>query len=354
MNDQTPSLVHTQVTSDRNGDHVPVNPDLSKAPDNFSSPTKPAFKSYRDISIERCSAEYQQVEYLYELAADDTKHGRVNLLRDCRQGAHFAVNSETRAVRIISNHCSLRWCPMCSSTKGHFVTEAVTELIHRMKHPKMITFTLKHTSAPLAEQIEHLYTSFRRLRKMKSIKKKITGGVWFFQIKLIKSTGEWHPHLHMLVDGEYIAQRYLSELWRKASYGSYIVFIKPVKNPEKVAEYVARYAVKPAYLAYYSLEHGVEIIQALHSRRICGTWGIGRGTCLSIPHGETEGDWYRVGNYRTIIELGSNDQSAKLILSAWKNNEPLPPGIDMQHIENCNYVANPHPPPAPYQHTFFD
>lgn len=354
MLDQLTSLVHSKVTSIKKPLLPPVNL-LSKSwPIVPASPAKPPFRSYRDVSIERCKAEYQQVEYIYELAPDDTKHGRVNLLRDCRQGAYFAVNSETRAVRIISNHCSLRWCPMCSSAKSFFVTESVTELIHGMKHPKMITLTLKHTSSPLADQIEHLYASFRRLRKMKPIEKKITGGVWFFQIKKTKQTNEWHPHLHMLVDGEYIAQRYLSNLWRKASYGSYVVFIKPVKDPQKSAEYVARYAVKPAYLVYYSLQDGVEIVTALHGRRICGTWGVGRGCCLTVPTVETEGSWYRVGGFRTIMELQDCDVFAKAILSAWRNGDRLTPGVDMSHIENCEAVQNPHPPPAKYQHTFFD
>jgi len=351
---QTLSLVHSLVTSVKNNLLPPINPDFSCLPGKSNSPAKPAFRSYREISIERHKAEYQQVAYVYELAPDTTKHGRLALLNDCRQGAYFAVNSENRSVRIISNHCSLRWCPMCSASKGFFVTKSVTELLHRMKHPKLITLTLKHTSSPLAKQIEHLYSSFKRLRKMKPIKQKIAGGVWFFQVKRTKSTDEWHPHLHLLVDGEYIAQRYLSELWRKASYGSFVVDIRPVKDKAKTAEYVARYAVKPAMLSNYSLEHGVEIVKALHGRRICGTWGIGRGCCLSIPKAETEGSWYRVGNYRTVIELQNEDEYARLIISAWKNNEQLPPKVDMSHVENCGSVANPHAPPAVYQHTFFD
>lgn len=354
MADYPVSLVHTKVTSVETDLSAPLNPDFLAASGYQSFNAKSSFQSYRDSTIERCKAEYQQVEYVYELAPDKTKHGRVNLLRECRTGAFFAVNSDDRSVRVMSNHCSLRWCPMCSSAKQYFVTDSVTDLLHRMKHPKMITLTLRHTSAPLADQIKQLYESFKRLRKMKPFAKKVTGGVWFFQIKITERTHEWHPHLHMLVDGDYIAQRYLGELWKKASYGSYIVFIKPVKDLQKSAEYVARYAVKPAFLSYYSLSEGVQIITALHGRRICGTWGVGRGTCLSIPKVEKNGNWYRVGNYRTIVELKGVDDHADMILSAWRSDMPLPPGIDMDHIEKCQAVPKPHPPPAAYLPGFYN
>jgi len=55
-----------------------------------------------------------------------------------------------------------------------------------------------------------------------------------------------------------------------------------------------------------------------------------------------------------VIELKDCDVNASMILTAWKTDIPLPPKIDMQHVEKVGSVPNPHPPPKQYDATFFD
>ena len=46
----------------------------------------------------------------------------------------------------------------------------------------------------------------------------------------------WHPHLHILLDGEYIEQGKMSDLWDLVTYGSPIVYIKAVHDPDMAEE----------------------------------------------------------------------------------------------------------------------
>lgn len=52
-------------------------------------------------------------------------------------------------------------------------------------------------------------------------------------------------HAHAIVYGPYIAQKKLSESWRKMTGDSFIVDIRAIRSPQKAARYVLKYISKP-------------------------------------------------------------------------------------------------------------
>ncbi|GAI50004.1 unnamed protein product, partial [marine sediment metagenome] len=132
---------------------------------------------------------------------------------------------------------------------------------------------MQHSDDQLYVQIDKLYKSFRELRRRTDFKKAVTGGVWFFQIKKSKTDGCWHPHIHAVVTGDFFPRRRLSRIWCEITCGSLVTEIRAIKDPAGAANEVARYATSPGDISSMSPDDGLEMADAMHGRRICGTWG---------------------------------------------------------------------------------
>lgn len=291
--------------------------------------------TYGGILRRSCQPQYAAALRIYSILDNGPENGRAARLRSCRQNAWFARNIDTGEVRVAASACSLRWCPVCSNARRNYVTHSVAEWIEQSDHPKLITLTLKHTTAPLEHQIEHLYAFFRELRRRKEFKKAITGGIWFFQIKKSSNDGLWHPHIHAVVTGLYLARRRLSRMWCQVTYGSVVSEIRAVHDPEKVANDVARYATSPGSLVELPPDDAIEMVEALHGRRICGTWGTGRGISLRPKLGDDAGKWKSVGSWSAVMAEYETNADARAIVFSWKTGIELPEGISCQHLDQA-------------------
>jgi hypothetical protein len=254
-------------------------------------------------------------------------------LDSCRRHAWFVRHKQTGQVRVVSNACRLRWCPLCSRAHQNLIEHNVHEWLKSAKHPKFLTLTLKHSEAPLHQQIENLYKFFLRFRRLKEIRGKITGGVWFFQIKKSTTDNYWHPHLHCIIDGQYISHALLSRLWLRTTLTSFVVDIKAVKDDEKIAEYVARYCARPSPLKHLGQFDCLELINSLHGRRLCGTWGTGKTVKLTMISDPDKENWQAIGAWNLVINSLNQFENARYIFNAWKNGTALGSGCTMYEID---------------------
>jgi|GEM_PF-6750281 len=278
-----------------------------------------------------CSAEYLAAEAGYEALDHLRPRKRADILRSCRTQAYFVRHDVTGEVQVASSSCKLRWCPLCARARKVFIQHQVAEWLGDADHPKFITLTLKHTNAPLEHQVKHLYNYFRELRRRKDFRDKVTGGIWFFHIKKSKTDSKWHPHLHCLITGLYIPRSRLSHLWSEVTYGSYHVHIRAVNDNERASAEAARYSACPGSLAGMSSSDMVELIEAMHGKRICGTWGTGRAMSLRPEPMYERHHWTNIGNWQVVNGSRDTDKNADAILSAWHNKHPLPSGITCIH-----------------------
>lgn len=271
-------------------------------------------------AAEEIAATRQALAAIY-LPEDAAKLHRFD---DCRKRASFAVHRETGRVRVLSSACRDRWCVFCARARASEVSEQVNDWLNRVKNPRTLTLTLKSSSAPLADQIDSLYKSFRAFRKLKEIRSTIKAGIWFFQITWNDETRQYHPHLHCLIIGKWKPTEFYSVLWSQVTHGSMIVHIRAAKNPRATADYVGRYVARPALLSKLPPECAVEIIQAFHGRRLFGTWGPKpirpeiRRRRLDRSAWEILKSWIEV-----FTERGRNT-TAMIIWNCWKSREPLP------------------------------
>jgi hypothetical protein len=264
---------------------------------------------------------------------------RTKRLLECRRYAWFVVHKTSRKVKVASNACRLRWCPICSKARYQLIREETRSYLLSVRKPKFLTLTLRHTSAPLSDQIEDLYRHFRLFRQHKGLKSRIRGGCWFFQVKRAKKTGEWHPHLHCVLDADYIPKTDLQDDWRQTTGDSYIVDIRAVKDAEKVSDYVSRYAASPCRMSNFTPCDRYEVFTVLHGRRLCGVWGTGRKISFRPRPAPDRADWLRVGSWREVITLSAHNATFKALWRAFTLASPLTEG-EFNALQTHDYLPD--------------
>jgi hypothetical protein len=306
--------------------------------------------SYQSHNTSFCSAEWASVLKTYRLMDSAAGSSHAENLENCRKFSWFVRHSETGKVRVSSNNCRLRWCPLCANAKKVFISRNLKSWLLRANYPKLLTVTLLHSNAPLAHQVNHLYQSFRKLRKSKLLRRTVTGGIWFFQIKFNPQSNQWHPHIHALITGKYIPHGSLSRLWLSITHTSKIIDIRSVTDFDKATFEVSRYCARPSCVKDIPENHRSELFSAMHGRRLCGSWGSGRSVPLSRPLDSDDGNWVRLGRWSTIRDNISFSYEAQQIYKCWLSNTPLPSDISLMELEdfidNAPPEIAPEPPPV--------
>ena len=301
--------------------------------------------SYRDHLALEFPSKMSAVEAMYQTVSIDLGKNYSSRLVACRTNAIFKRNTETGKVKVMSDHCGLRWCPLCAKTRQATIMHEVESWFSRIHKPVLMTLTLRHTYAPLKHQLKYLYKYFQKLRGRKFLKKLVRGGIWFFHIKKSKADGLWHPHLHCLMDADWIDKQKLSDLWKRITGGSYIVHLKTVTNPANSVRHAARYAAESCDLSEMPASDALEVFYALHKRRLAGTWGTGRSMNLRKKPDDSAGEWRSVGTWNNIMNLRHHDNNAAAIWKAFRTGNYLDPSASMMTIEHDMEGREPIPPP---------
>lgn len=313
--------------------------------------------SYRDRLLRPMRAEYDATEKVYQHLDGREHKFRTSELRNCRTDAWLAVKRSDRRVIVLATSCQLRWCPICSKVKATRIAEGVTRWLRKHPHPKLLTLTLKHSADTLDQQITRLYACFRNLRQTKYIRKKIRGGVWFFQVKWSKKLQQWHPHLHCLLDAEYMPHDILLKHWLRITGDSTIIDIRVIRKASVAAEHVARYATRPAILSSMPEPQRIELVDALHGRRLHGRWGTGNEIKYEKPDPLADKDVVRVSRFENITSHCVESDYARAIWRAYKRDEPLPLCWNLDWLDRYSTSAavtiEARPEPPPKQLMFF-
>ena len=279
--------------------------------------------SYRQRLIQKHEGEYNATKKAYRQWDNEEKTFREFDLEGCRDDAWFAVHLPTATVRVLSSACRLRWCPLCSATRTGQIVQGVGNWLHTCRSPKFFTLTLRHSDESLEKQITRLYACFVEFRRRSYVGKHVRGGCWFFQVKFSLKSQQWHPHLHCVLDAEYMPQKTLKAIWREVTGDSDIVDIRAVRNKKKTAEYVARYAARPATLSTMTTEQAVEVMRALHRRRLCGKWGSGRAIKLSRPPQAALDEYFSICRWADLKSLAQNSPFAAKIRESYESGKRL-------------------------------
>lgn len=234
------------------------------------------------------------------LAATGAGRNRLERWDDC--GGHpWLARSETdpELYRVQADHCHDRFCQPCASSRSRTIAANLAEKMARRKH-RLITLTLRSATEPLLDLLDLLYKSFAKLRRTRLWKQRIRGGAAFLEVKFNAALERWHPHLHIIAEGQYIQQQELSKLWLAITRTSYIIDVRLIRNTDEAIGYVAKYASKPLSKSF-ARDHRrlCEAMVALAGRRLCLTFGTWRR--WKLLHNPDSGPWTYIASLREIV-----------------------------------------------------
>lgn len=249
---------------------------------------------------------------------EDAGVGEGRLLRwdECGRFATVERSLTTAGrLRINCSRCHDRFCPACGSERSRTIANNVVKVLENKPH-RLITLTVRHRAEPLEELMTKLEDSFKKLRRSRVWRTSVNGGAAFLEVKKVNG---WHPHLHIIVQGNWMDHKALSEAWLKATGDSSIVDIRFVRDTLKTSSYVAKYASKPldtsVVLNRTSL---VESIHALKGRKLITTFGTWRKVKLTDK--ESDEVWETVASLKELVEREQmGDHDATEILSALRS-----------------------------------
>jgi hypothetical protein len=267
--------------------------------------------------------EFEKALDLYCYVDNIEGSSRAERLIECRQYAWFTRHKETGQVRVVSNACRLRWCPICAQARYMSIRSEVSRWLSQVRRPKFLTLTMRHSDTPLESQVASLYKHFRAFRQHRVISRLIRGGCWFFQLKRAKKTGQWHPHLHCLLDSNFIDKVKLSEEWRLTTGDSFIVDIRAVSDPKKVSDYVSRYCARPCQLKDFDQQDRITMFSVFHNKRLCGAFGTGRKISMRPRRCEDYVKWERFGSWSYVVTHRFSDAGCRAILKAFVTNTSI-------------------------------
>jgi hypothetical protein len=129
-------------------------------------------------------------------------------------------------------HCRERLCVWCSSARGAQLGEALLPLVSTMAQPWFLTLTVKN-GPDLVERAAHLRRAFKKLRRRAWWVANVAGGIAVEEVTRNYRTGDWHPHLHLIVDAgvpQAVLQAQLVALWASVTGDSFIIDVRPFQG----------------------------------------------------------------------------------------------------------------------------
>lgn len=166
----------------------------------------------------------------------------------------------------------------------------------------MLTLTVTSTDDPLKERVKHLYQSFTKLRRTKAYKSKIRGGIAVFEVTWNPDTKQWHPHLHVLCDGDYWDKFQISKLWKSITKDSEIIHVKYLHSRSSAARYVSKYVSKVGDTDGVPFDRVAELAWALHGLRVVQTSGSLYGSTKKKKDNDHTGKLEHVAPLGPLVE----------------------------------------------------
>jgi hypothetical protein len=218
------------------------------------------------------------------LMATHEPNRRLDAFANC--GSALFLSRDGDDLALTSNHCHDRLCVPCQTARRAMLVANVQEAIANSKQVvRFCTLTLRARECKLSDQLTRLTESFKSLRRRKFWKETITGGAFFIEVKLGKTSKAWHVHAHCLLEGKFLDQRTLSEEWHAVTGDSYIVDVRKIDDPARRASYVTKYATKPADTTVLSSpDHLQEFVVSIKGRRLFQCFGTWKAFALEAEH----------------------------------------------------------------------
>ena len=148
-----------------------------------------------------------QTEYHQHLAAK---------VLNCHTEFHLFRCDQNHTWGKAANSCGVRLCPHCAHQKAATVGETVKGHIVGKTNLRYVVLS-ERNSKNLKQGVDSLYAAWDRLRRSVFWKRHVVGCIAVLEVTYSEKRKDWHPHLNILMEGEYIPFQQLKLKWMKAT-----------------------------------------------------------------------------------------------------------------------------------------
>lgn len=212
---------------------------------------------------------------------------RVARFRQCGKYAWVSRDVETGRLFLRGESCKMRICPACRKRIQARSAERVLDFMNARPDAKwqFQTFTLKHSRSTLPDQLTRLVRCFRRLRQRKLWRDAVPSGYAVVEVTYhpidsvapggrLREFSEWHPHLHVVAQTEWIDWGKLRKAWLEVTGDSDNIDCQLVQSPAHAAHYVSKYIGKPPHIDLRrEPRKALEYYRSLQGRRLLMPFG---------------------------------------------------------------------------------
>lgn len=247
--------------------------------------------------------------------------GRLARWDDCGAYAWVVRHPTDRArLKVMASFCHDRFCKPCLRHRSRTIVANIRKYLRPQRY-RYLTLTVCHHDEPLADLVNKLQKSFRRLRATKLCKGSLRGGISFLEVKYSTRSPGWHPHLHIVYEGHYIEREDLQAEWLRITTDSWNVDIRKIPDLDRTVRYVAKYSSKQMTRSFFMQPDLLdEAIVTLSGRRMFTTFGTWRGWPLLACTDTT--DWEPVAPLREVREKAARGDTWALgILGYLQRNQ---------------------------------
>lgn len=181
----------------------------------------------------------------------------LNRIKNCDKMVFAKKCKECGSVFYVAIHCHNRLCLECAKKRARKEFYKYKDWVEGWKWASHMVLTLR-VDGDLSEMIDKIQVGFKKVRRKFKIKKYIG------TIEIVRKPEGWYVHLHSLIDKKWIKVNKLRKYWEKHT-GSYIVYVKRVKDREVGLLEVLKYVLKG--LRDIEEKDMVELIRATYRRR---------------------------------------------------------------------------------------
>jgi Replication protein len=238
------------------------------------------------------------------LADAGSSQNSLNSFDNCGSDCQVEWSESQERYRVVACYCHNRHCEACMKAKSALITNNLRDKMRgaEKKQHRFITLTLRHSDAPLKQQIKRLYACYKRLRQLPEWKSSQKGGAATLEVKYQPHSKKWHPHLHLISEGSYLSTYWLSQAWRTITGDSHVVDIRLISADKDVAYYVGKYVTKGTnFEVWEDPAVAAEWVRSVKGVRMCATFGSWRGYKLLHREKEQPGEWQHVASLKSLV-----------------------------------------------------
>lgn len=238
------------------------------------------------------------------IATTTTSRNALASFDNCGSDCAIEWSEVKQKHRVIGCYCHNRHCEPCMRAKSALITQNLRDQMKKSekKQHRFITLTLRHSDAPLKDQIKRLYSCYKSLRGRPEWKSSQKGGAATLEVKWIPKTSKWHPHLHIISQGNYLNTYWLSQTWKDITGDSHVVDIRLISADKDVAYYVGKYVTKGTNQEVWDDPTvAAEWVKSVKGVRMCATFGTWRGFKLLARAKEVKGEWTHVASLASMV-----------------------------------------------------